>query len=69
MKKKVNEDTELHSLDLRNYLSNGQEEGDDCIDYLGKELSMKTVVMTRNIYSYMNPGFCLHTENSTKICL
>jgi hypothetical protein len=30
----VNEVIELHSLDLRNYLFNGQEEGDDCIDYL-----------------------------------
>ncbi len=30
----ANEDAELHSLDPRNYLSNGKEEGDDCIDYL-----------------------------------
>ncbi len=67
--KLANEVIELHSLDP-NYLLNGQEEGDDCIDYLlGKELSMKPVVMTRNIYSFMNHGVCLHTENSTKICL
>ncbi len=32
--KLANEVTELHSLDPRNYLFNGQEEGDDCIDYL-----------------------------------
>ncbi len=30
----ANEVTELHSLDPRNYLFNGQEEGDDRIDYL-----------------------------------
>jgi hypothetical protein len=30
----VNEVIELHSLDPRNYLFNGQEERDDCIDYL-----------------------------------
>ncbi len=30
----ANEITEQHSLDPRNYLFNGQEEGDDCIDYL-----------------------------------
>jgi hypothetical protein len=33
---------------------------------LGKELSMKPEVMTRNIYSFMNHGVCLHTESSTK---
>ncbi len=38
------------------------------IIFLGKESSMKPVVMTRNIYSFMNCG-CLHSENSTKICL
>jgi hypothetical protein len=32
--KLANEVTELHSLDPRHYLFNGQEEGDDCIDYL-----------------------------------
>ncbi len=32
--KLANEVTELHSLDPRNYPFNGQEEGDDCIDYL-----------------------------------
>jgi hypothetical protein len=32
--KLANEVTELHSLDPRKYLFNGQEEGDDCIDYL-----------------------------------
>ncbi len=36
---------------------------------LGKELSMKPEKMTRNIYSFMNCGVCLHTESSTKICL
>jgi hypothetical protein len=30
--KLANEVTELHCLDPRNYLLNGQEEGDDCID-------------------------------------
>ncbi len=30
----MNEVTGLHSLDLRKYLFNVQEEGDDCIDYL-----------------------------------
>jgi hypothetical protein len=39
------------------------------IFFLGKELSMKPVVTTRNIYSFMNRGVCLHTESSTKICL
>ncbi len=32
--KLANERTELHSLDPRNYLINGQEEEDDCIYYL-----------------------------------
>ncbi len=64
--KLANEVTELHSLDPRNYLFNGQEEGDYL---LGKELSMKPVVTTRNIYSCMNHGVCLPTESSTKICL
>ncbi len=36
----ANEDIELHSLDPRNYLFNGQEE---VITFLGKELSMKQV--------------------------
>ena len=39
------------------------------ITYLGKESSMKPMVMTRNIYSCMNCGVCLPTESSTKICL
>jgi hypothetical protein len=39
------------------------------IIFLGKESSMKQVVMTRNIYSCMNHGVCLPTESSTKICL
>jgi hypothetical protein len=39
------------------------------IIFLGKELSMKPVVMTKNIYSFMSCGVCLHTESSTKICL
>ncbi len=34
MHEKLNEVTEPHSLDPRKYLFNGQEEGDDCIDYL-----------------------------------
>ncbi len=36
---------------------------------LGKELSMQPVMMTRNIYSFMNHGVCLHTESSIEICL
>ncbi len=32
--KLANKVTELHSLGPRNYLFNGQEEADDCIDYL-----------------------------------
>jgi hypothetical protein len=65
--KLVNEVTALHCLYPRNYLFNGQEEG----DYLfgGKEFSMKPVVMTRNIDSCMYCGVCLPTERSTKICL
>jgi hypothetical protein len=39
------------------------------IAFLGKESSMKQVVMTRNIYSCMNHGVCLPTESSTKIFL
>ncbi len=39
------------------------------IIFLGKELSMKPVVMTRNIYSFINHDVCFHTESSTKICL
>jgi hypothetical protein len=68
--KLADEITELHSLDLKKYLFNRQEEGDVCNDHLlGKELSMKPVVMTRNIYSFMNRGVSLHTESSTKFCL
>ncbi len=68
--KLVNEVTELHSLVLKKYLFNGQVEGDDCNKYLfGQGISMKPVVMTRNIYSFMNHGVYLHTESSTKICL
>ena len=36
------------------------------ITFLGKESSMKQVLMTRNIYSCMNHGVCLPTESSTK---
>ncbi len=65
-KKIANENTELHSLDLRNYLFNGQEKE---ITFLGKESSMKQVSMTRNIYSCMNRDVCSPTESSIKICL
>ncbi len=56
----ANEDTELHSLDTRNYHFNVQEEG----DY--QESSMKQVSMTRNIYSCMKRGVCLPTESSIR---
>ncbi len=60
----MNEDTELHFLDPRNYLVNGQEEE----DYLfGQGIINKQVSMTRNIYSCMNHGVCLPTESSIKI--
>jgi hypothetical protein len=36
------------------------------ITFLGKESSTKQVVMTRNIYSCMNPGVCLPTESFYK---
>ncbi len=36
------------------------------ITFLGKESSMKQVLMTRNIYSCMNRGVCLPTESSIK---
>jgi hypothetical protein len=36
------------------------------IFFFGKELSMKPVVMTRNIYGFTNHGVCLRTESSTK---
>jgi hypothetical protein len=39
------------------------------IIFLGKELSMRPLVMTRNIYSFMNRGVCVNTESFTKICL
>jgi hypothetical protein len=54
----TNEDTELHSLDPRIIsLMDKKKE----ITFLGKESSMKQVSMTRNIYSCMNHGVCLHT--------
>ncbi len=46
----ANEDTELHSLDPRNYLFNGKKKE---IIFLGKKSSMKQVSMTRNIYWYL----------------
>ncbi len=63
----ANEDTELHSLDPRNYLFNGQEEG----DYLFGQgiINEASVSMTRNIYSCMNHGVCLPSESSINICL
>jgi hypothetical protein len=39
------------------------------IIFLGKELSMKPVVTSRNIYSFMSCDVCLHTESLAKICL
>jgi hypothetical protein len=39
------------------------------IFFLGRVLSMKPKVPTRNIYSFMNCGVCLHKESSTNICL
>ncbi len=36
---------------------------------MGHKITSDAVVMTRNIYSFMNRGVCLHTESSTKICL
>ncbi len=62
----ANEVTALHSLDPRNYLLMDKKKE---ITFLGKESSMKQVVMTRNIYSCMNCGVCLPTESSTKIFL
>ncbi len=59
----ADESTKLHSLDPRNISSIVT------IFFLGKELSMKPVVITRNIYSFMNRGVCLHTESSTEIGL
>ncbi len=62
----ANEDIELYSSDLRNYLFSGQEEG----DYLfGQGIINEAISMTRNIYSCMNRGVCFLTESSIKICL
>ncbi len=62
----ANADTELHSLDLRNYLVMDKKKE---ITFLGKDSSMKQVSMTRNIYSCMNHSVCLPTESCIKICL
>ncbi len=62
----ANEDTELHSLDPRNYLVNGQEE----VDYLfGQGTINEASIDDKEYYSCMNHGVCLPTESSIKICL
>jgi hypothetical protein len=62
----ANEHTALHSLDpeIISLMDKKKE-----ITFLGKESSMKQVLMTWNIYSCMNHGVCLPTESSRKICL
>jgi hypothetical protein len=68
--KLANEVTELHSLDPRFFfLIDKEKKKIVLIIFLGKELSMKPVMMTKNIYRFMNYGVCLHTESSIKICL
>jgi hypothetical protein len=62
----ANEVTALHSLDPRNYLFNGQDEG----DYLfGQGIINEASSDDKEIYSCMNHGVCLPTESFTKICL
>ncbi len=62
----ANEDTELILWTQEiNFLMDKKKE----ITFLGKESSMKQVLMTRNIYSCMNCGVCSPTESSIKICL
>ncbi len=57
----ANEVTALHSLDLRNYLFNGQEEG----DYLfGQGIINEASSDDKEFYSCMNCGVCLPTESS-----
>jgi hypothetical protein len=60
----ANEDTELHSLDLRNYIFNGQEEG----DYLfGQGIINEASIDDKE---YLQPyESCLPTESSIKIYL
>ncbi len=60
----VNEVTALHSLDPRNYLFNGQEEG----DYLFGQGIINEASSDDKEYLQLYES-CLPTESSTKICL
>jgi hypothetical protein len=61
-----NEVTELHSLDPRNYLFNGQGEG----DYLfGQGIINEASSDDKEYLQLYEHGVCLPTESSTKICL
>jgi hypothetical protein len=53
--KKANEDTELHSLDPRNYLFNGQEEG----DYLFRQRIINTGSIDDKEYLQLYELWCL----------
>jgi hypothetical protein len=55
----VNVVTELHSLDARNYLFNGQEEGDDCIDYLFGQGIINEASSADKEYLQLYESWCL----------
>jgi hypothetical protein len=62
----VNEDTELHSLDPRNYLFNGQEEG----DYLfGQRIINKASIDDKEYLQLYESWFLFAYRKFYKICL
>jgi hypothetical protein len=59
IEKLANEITELHSLDPRSYLFNGQEEGDDCIDYLFGQKFINEASCDDKEYLQLYESWCL----------
>jgi hypothetical protein len=57
--KLANEVTELHSLDPRNNLFNGQEKGDDCIDYLFGQGIINEASSDNKEYLQLYESWCL----------
>jgi hypothetical protein len=63
--------TELHFLDRRNYLFNGQEEGDDCYNFLLGEGIINEAISDDKDYLQLYELWCLfaYREFYKKICL
>jgi hypothetical protein len=66
----ADEVTDLHSLELRKYPFNGQEEGDDCTDFRFGQGIINEARSDDKEYLQLYESWCLFAyRSSTKICL